>query len=183
VLELIRAKTGSVYGSLMAMLTILKGQPSGYNRDLQEDKIHIFAASDTVGSSLDMTRAIVSNTKFNTKEISAGLGEGFLDATALAEYLVRKGVAFREAHGIVGSLVAYCEKQGKKLAELELDEFKQHCVSFETDVYDNLGATNVASKYVTEGAAGPKQAKEQIAYWTGELDARCSMPDARRRGK
>ena len=172
VLELIRAKTGSVYGSLMAMLTILKGQPSGYNRDLQEDKIHIFAASDTVEASLDMTRAIVSHTKFNIREISAGLGEGFLDATALAEYLVRKGVAFREAHGIVGSLVAYCEKQNKKLAELDLDEFKQHCTSIETDVYENLGAANVASKYVTEGAAGPKQAKEQIAYWTGELAQR-----------
>ena len=102
----------------MAMLTILKGQPSGYNRDLQEDKIHIFTASDTVKALLDTAGAIVSHTKFDTKKISAGLEEGFLDATALAEYLVGKGVAFREAHGIVGTLVAQCEEQNKKLAEL-----------------------------------------------------------------
>ena len=169
VLELIRGKAALVYGSLMAMLTILKGQPSGYNRDLQEDKIHIFAASDAVSQSLDMTQAIVSHTKFNTKKIAAGLEEGFLDATTLAEYLVGKGVAFRKAHGIVGSLVAYCEKANKKLAELSLNEFKKYSASIEADVYKCLGAANVASKYVTEGAAGPKQAKEQIAYWNRRL--------------
>lgn len=172
VLELMRAKTASVYGSLIAILTLLKGQPTGYNRDLQEDKIHIFAASDTVSQSLDMAQAIVSHMQFNTKKISAGLEEGFLDATALAEYLVRKGIAFREAHGIVGTLVAHCEKQNKKLAELVLDEFKQHCSAIETDVYEHLGAANVVSKYVTEGAAGPKQAKEQIAYWNKQLSQR-----------
>ena len=172
VLELIRAKTGGVYGSLIAMLTILKGQPSGYNRDLQEDKIHIFAASDTVRALLDTASAIVSHAKFNTKKISDGLEEGFLDATALAEYLVGKGVAFREAHGIVGTLVAHCEEQNKKLAEVTLDEFKRHCGAIGTDVYEHLGAGKVVSKYVTEGAAGPKQAKEQIAYWNKRLAER-----------
>jgi len=172
IFELIRAKTARVYGSLTAMLTILKGQPSGYNRDLQEDKVHIFAASDTVKASLDMACAMAAHTKFNTKKISAGLEEGFLDATALAEYLVGKGVAFREAHGIVGSLVACCEKQGKKLAELGLDEFKKYSPAIEADVYESIGASNVASKYVTEGAAGTKQAKEQIAYWNKQLAER-----------
>ncbi len=119
-----------------------------------------------------MTRAVVSHTKFNTKNILAGLEEGFLDATALAEYLVGKGVAFREAHGIVGSLVAYCEKDNRKLSELRLDEFKQHCGAVEADVYGNLGAASVADKYVTEGSAGPKQAKRQIAYWSEQLDQR-----------
>ncbi len=171
-LELIRAKTGRVYGSLVAMLTILKGQPSGYNRDMQEDKVHIFAASDTVEACLDVARAIVSHTKFNTKKISAGLEEGFLDATALVEYLVGKGVAFREAHGIVGSLVAYCEEQNKKLAELSLEELQKYSVSIETDVYENLGAAGVADKYITAGSAGPKQAKEQIAYWNKQLGQR-----------
>jgi argininosuccinate lyase len=171
-LELIRAKTGLVYGSLMAMLTILKGQPSGYNRDMQEDKTHIFAASDTAGICLDVARAIVSHTKFNTKNISAKLEEGFLGATALAEYLVGKGVAFREAHGIVGSLVAYCEQHNKKLAELSLEELQKYSASFETDVYENLGAAAVADKYVTDGSAGPKQAKEQIAYWNNHLGQR-----------
>jgi len=172
VLELIRAKTGSVYGSLMAMLTILKAQPSGYNRDLQEDKIHVFAASDTVEASLDMAQAIILHTEFNTKKISFGLQEGFLDATALAEYLVRKKVAFREAHGIVGTLVAHCEKQNKKLAELSLDELRNYSAFIEKDVYENLGAENVVNKYVTEGAAGPDQAKKQVTYWNQQLTQR-----------
>jgi len=172
VLELIRGKTGSVYGSLMAMLTILKAQPTGYNRDLQEDKIHVFNASDIVSSSLDMAAAIISHTKFNTKKISAGLEEGFLDATALSEYLVVKGVPFRQAHGIVGSLVADCEKAGKKLADLGLDEFKKYSTLIEADVYQQLGVANIVSKYTTEGSAGPKQAKEQIAYWQKQLAQR-----------
>ena len=171
-LELIRAKTGLVYGSLMAMLTILKGQPSGYNRDMQEDKVHIFAAGDTVEACLDVAYAIVSHTRFNTKKISAGLDEGFLDATALAEYLVGKGVAFREAHGIVGSLVAGCEKQNRKLAELGLEEFQKYSALIDADVYENLGAVNVAEKYVTDGSAGTKQAKAQIAYWNEQLGQR-----------
>ncbi len=169
VLELIRAKTGLVYGSLMAMLTILKAQPSGYNRDLQEDKVHIFAAADTVGASLDMAGAVVSHTKFNTGKISAGLEDGFLDATALAEYLVGRGVAFREAHGIVGSLVAYCEKKGKNLAQLGLNEFRKYSTVIKKDVYRYVGAANVVKKYISEGSAGPKQAKEQIKYWNKHL--------------
>jgi argininosuccinate lyase len=172
VLELIRAKAGVVYGSLMAMLTILKGQPSGYNRDLQEDKVHIFAASDTVSPSLDMTRAIVSHTKFDVKKISAGLDEGFLDATSLAEYLVGRGLAFRKAHGIVGCLVAQCEKENKKLAELGLEDLKKYSAAIEADVYEHLGPANVVSKYATEGAPGPKQATEQIEYWEKQLAKR-----------
>ncbi len=171
-LELIRGKTGLVYGSLMAMLTILKGQPTGYNRDMQEDKVHIFAASDTVEACLDVACAIVSHTKFNKKKISAELEEGFLDATALADYLVGKGIAFREAHGIVGCMVAFCEEQNKKLAELSLFEMQRYSVSIEQDVYENLGAAGVANKYITEGSAGPKQAKEQIAYWNKQLGQR-----------
>ena len=172
VLELIRGKTGRVYGSLVGMLTILKGQPSGYNRDMQEDKVHIFAAGDTVEASLDVARAVVSHTKFNTKTISAGLDEGFLDATALAEYLVGKGVAFREAHGIVGSLVAHCEKQKKSLNELALKEFQEYSVSIEADVYESIGAARAVDRYATEGAAGRKQAKEQIEYWNKQLGRR-----------
>jgi len=172
VLELIRGKTGGVYGSLMAMLTILKGQPSGYNRDMQQDKVHVFAASDTVEACLDVVCAIVSHTKFNTKRISAGLDEGFLDATALAEYLVGKGIAFREAHGIVGSLVADCEKQNKKLGELTLEEFQTYSTSIEEDVYESLGAVRAVDQYATDGAAGRKQAKEQIEYWREKLGQR-----------
>jgi argininosuccinate lyase len=121
---------------------------------------------------LDTACAVISHTKFDTKKISAGLNEGFLDATALAEYLVGKGVAFREAHGIVGTLVSICEKQNKKLAEVTLEEFKRHCGAVEKDVFEHLGAGKVVSKYVTDGAAGAKQAKEQIAYWNKRLGER-----------
>jgi argininosuccinate lyase len=172
VAELIRGKTGRIYGSLIAMLTILKGQPTGYNRDMQEDKVHVFAAADTIEASVDMAAAIISNMKFRTKKIAESLGTGFLDATALAEYLVGKGIAFRESHGIVGTLVANCEKLNKKLSDLTLEELKGYCSAIEGDVYDYLGAVKVASRYVTEGAAGPKQAKLQLAFWTEQLGKR-----------
>jgi argininosuccinate lyase len=171
-LELIRGKTGRVYGSLMGMLTILKAQPSGYNRDLQEDKVHIFTAADTTAQCLDMACAVVSHTAFDTNQIASGLDAGFLDATSLAEYLVGKGIPFREAHGIVGCIVAYCEQRGMKLANLELDDFKKYSAAIEADVYKSLGAANVVKKYVTDGSAGPKQAKEQIAYWEKQLAKR-----------
>lgn len=164
-LELVRAKTGTVYGSLMAMLTILKAQPTGYNRDLQEDKVHVFSAFDTIDACLDVVAAIVSNTKFNIEKIAAGLDAGFLDATALAEYLVQKAVPFRQAHGIVGSIVALCEKQNKTLSQLTLNEFKKYSEKFGKDVYKSLTAENVVSKLCTEGAAGPRQAKKQSMYW------------------
>ncbi len=165
VLELVRGKTGSVYGALMAILTILKAQPSAYNRDLQEDKIHVFSAADTVSASLDMTAAVVNNTTFNTKHIAAGLDKGFLEATALAEYLVKKNVSFRQAHGIVGALVAACEQQGKKLSELELGELASVCGAIESDVYEILSAENVTKQYLTEGSASPEQVLRQIQYW------------------
>jgi len=119
VLELMRGKTGTLYGALIAMLTILKGQPSGYNRDLQEDKIHLFAAADTVGASLEIATAIVAHTTFKVAKIAAGLETGFLDATALAEYLVGRGVPFRQAHGIVGALVTLCEENEQQPQQIE----------------------------------------------------------------
>lgn len=172
VLELMRGKTGTVYGALIAMLTILKGQPSGYNRDLQEDKVHLFAAADTVRASLDMATGIVSHTTFKTKEIAAGLQTGFLDATALAEYLVRKGVPFRQAHGIVGALVTACEKSGQELSALSLEAFKECAPQIDSDVYESLGAANVARNYASAGAAGPEQVRHQIAYWKKHLAQR-----------
>ncbi len=172
VLELMRAKTGSVYGALMAMLTILKGQPSGYNRDLQEDKIHVFSAADTMEKSLDIAAAVVSHTAFNTGQIIAGMDDGYLDATALAEYLVGRGVPFRKAHGIVGTLVARCEKEGKSLAELSLDQLKEYSPVIDADVYGRLGARNVVRRYVSAGAGGPEQVRQQIEFWKKHLAER-----------
>ena len=172
VLELMRGKTGTVYGALIAMLTILKGQPSGYNRDLQEDKIHLFAAADTIGASLDIARAIVANTSFKSQGIALGLRRGFLDATALAEYLVGKGVPFRQAHGIVGALVTLCEKDDQELSELSLEAFQDRCAAIESDVFEHLGAANVVKHYASAGAAGPEQVKRQVAYWKKQLAQR-----------
>lgn len=171
-LELIRGKTGSVYGSLMAILTILKAQPSGYNRDLQEDKVHCFKAADTIEACVDMARAIVENTVFKTDKISAGLDKGFLDATSLAEYLVKKGIPFRTAHGIVGTLVAQCEKEGKALADVTIEQFKKSCNVIGEDVYQCLGSKNVACSYATAAAASPALMAEQVNYWKKHLAER-----------
>jgi len=168
-LELIRGKTGSVYGSLVAMLTILKAQPSTYNRDLQEDKIHVFSAADTINACLGMASAIVSNTRFNTRHIAAGLDSGFLEATALAEYLVAKGIPFRRAHGIVGSLVAACEERGARLADVDIEELKAACEAIEQDVYDCLTAAAIPHRYAVIGAAGSAQTKAAVEYWKDRL--------------
>jgi argininosuccinate lyase len=169
-LELIRGKTGSVYGALIGMLTILKAQPSTYNRDLQEDKLHVFKAADVTEACVRMAEAIVEHTAFQTKKIADGLGEGFLDATAMAEYLVGKGIPFREAHGIVGSLVALCEKEGKKrLADLSAEQMQSACGRIGKDVYEILNPAGVCKSYKTLGAAGPENARAQIKYWKEKI--------------
>ncbi|HOK67130.1 MAG TPA: argininosuccinate lyase [Anaerohalosphaeraceae bacterium] len=169
-LELIRGKTGSVYGALVGMLTILKAQPSAYNRDLQEDKLHVFRAADVTEACVQMARAIVEHTVFQTKQIADGLDHGFLDATAMAEYLVGKGVPFREAHGIVGTLVAQCEKEGKvKLSQLALEQMQAVCRVIDRDVYDVLDPAGVCRNYKTLGAGGPDNIRAQVKYWKEKL--------------
>jgi argininosuccinate lyase len=169
VLELVRGKTGRIHAALTGMLTLSKGLPMAYNRDLQEDKIHLFSAHDTLAASLEVTAAVVSNTKFNIERLLAATQHGFMDATILAEYLVGKGVPFREAHQHVGRLVAQCEKQKRELAELPLEAFKAVCEKIEKDVFEYLGAANVVRRYVSEGNAGPESAKQQIKFWMAEL--------------
>ncbi|MBN2377245.1 MAG: argininosuccinate lyase [Sedimentisphaerales bacterium] len=168
-LELIRGKSGQLHGNLTALLTMLKGQPLAYNRDMQEDKKQVFDAADTLEATLAMAAAIVANTRFNPDKIQAGLDEGFLDATALAEYLVRKGVPFRQAHQIVGELVAQCEAEGKSLAQKPLDELQKACDKIEADVYENLTAENVVAGYAVEGSAGKQQLQEQLDFWQEHL--------------
>jgi argininosuccinate lyase len=171
-LELIRGRTGRVIGSLVGMLTVLKALPSGYNRDLQEDKVHIFTAADTVCQSLDIACGIVQNTSFNTEKIKSGIDAGFLDATAFAEYLVLKKVPFRQAHQTVAELVVLCEKQNKKLSDLSLELLKKYCPSVEKDIYEYIGTSNVVRRYATAGAAGLSQSKEQIEFWQKHLKKR-----------
>jgi argininosuccinate lyase len=176
-LELIRGRCGNVYGHLVALLTILKGLPIGYNRDLQEDKRHVFAAYDVVSDCLEMAARIVATTKFNEDKIKATLDHGFLDATSLAEYLVTKGVPFRTAHQIVGALVRTCEARGLyQLSQLELSDFNQACETASVprprkgpvvsdDVYQWLGAENVVKRYRTYGNAGVSGFEEQLKQW------------------
>jgi argininosuccinate lyase len=169
-LELIRGRCGNVYGDLFALMTILKGLPIGYNRDLQEDKRIVFRAYDTVSSCLTMAAAIVNSANFVKENIEPTLERGFLDATSLAEYFVTRGVPFRTAHQIVGGLVAKCEKEGKTaLAQLSLDNFRKACDKADKDIYDALGAKNVVKRYQSAGAAGGKPFEAQLAAWKARL--------------
>jgi argininosuccinate lyase len=165
-LELIRGKTGGVYGQLTALLTMMKGQPLAYNRDMQEDKRYIFFAYDTVDACLTMAAAIVLNTKVVPEVIAGRIDEGFADATVVAEYLVKKGVAFRTAHHVVGSLVALCDAKGlKKLSELTLEEMREKSAAIGEDVYGVLGAGRVIEAYRSAGAGGVKQLAVQLKRW------------------
>jgi argininosuccinate lyase len=176
-LELIRGRCGTVYGHLVALLTILKGLPIGYNRDLQEDKRHVFAAYDTVSDCLEMAARIVATTKFNEDKIKATLDRGFLDATSLAEYLVTKGMPFRTAHQVVGALVRTCEERGLvQLSQLSMEDFEDACETASVkrgvvgkDVYDWLGAENVVKRYRTYGNAGVSGFEEQLKAWKERL--------------
>jgi argininosuccinate lyase len=174
-LELIRGRCGNVYGDLFALMTILKGLPIGYNRDLQEDKRIVFRAYDTVSSCLTMAAAIVNSASYDKERIEPTLDRGFLDATSLAEYLVTVGIPFRTAHHIVGTLVARCEKHGKHaLAQLSVEDFNEVIATksekrVDQGVYDCLGARNVVKRYQSAGAAGGKPFEDQLAAWKQRL--------------
>jgi len=168
-LELIRATAAGTVAQLTGMLTLLKGLPTAYNRDLQDDKRFAFAAVHAVGRALPVATGIAGSTKFNKKRIAERLNEGFLDATALAEYLTTRGVPFRTAHQTVGKLVAKAEKQGKSLAELPLSALQATSGKIGKDVYGYLGAENVVKHYAPDGAAGAAQLRTQLAFWKREL--------------
>jgi argininosuccinate lyase len=174
-LELIRGRCGNVYGDLFALMTILKGLPIGYNRDLQEDKRIVFRAYDTVSSCLTMAAAIVNSASYNQEAIEPTLDKGFLDATSLAEYLVTQGIPFRTAHHIVGTLVARCEREGKHaLKQLSVDQFNEVIatksdVRVTDDIYNALGAHNVVKRYQSAGAAGGKPFEDQLSAWKKRL--------------
>ena len=136
--ELIRAKTGRVYGDLIALLTVMKGLPLAYNRDMQEDKEPLFDAADTVGSCLRMLTLMIPGITFNTTRFQNEITAGFLFATSLADYLVRKGKPFREAHAIVGAIVRKCESRKIGLKDLALRDYRRFSNLFENDLYHAL---------------------------------------------
>lgn len=134
--ELIRGKTGRVYGSLVSLLTTMKGLPLAYNKDMQEDKEQFFDGVDTVLNCIEVMTGMLRTLKVNENNMYNAVKKGFLNATELADYLVNKGIAFRDAHGIVGSIVIYCEANNTSIEQLSLEQLKMFSEKFEDDVYE-----------------------------------------------
>ena len=160
--ELVRGKTGRVYGALMSILTTMKGIPLAYNKDMQEDKELTFDAMDTVKGCLALFTGMVSTMKFNKERMAASAMNGFTNATDAADYLVVKGVPFRDAHGIVGKLVLYCIDHNKSLLDMTLEEYKEISPVFESDIYDAISLETCVEKRMTIGAPSQEAMKQVI---------------------
>lgn len=152
--ELIRGKCGRVYGALMSLLTSMKGIPLAYNKDMQEDKELSFDAMDTVEHSVILMNGMLKTMTFNKERMADSAKRGFTNATDVADYLVRKGVPFRTAHGLVGELVLLCEKKGCALDDLSLDEFRSVCDKIDEDIYKAISLETCVKTRKTKGAPG-----------------------------
>ncbi len=161
--ELIRGKCGRVYGDMMSLFTTLKGLPLAYNKDMQEDKEVVFDALDTVKDCLELFTGMLGTLRFNKEAMKKSAGGGFTNATDLADYLVKKGVPFRDAHGISGRLVLSCIEKGCTLQELSLSEMKEECSLIEEDVYEAISIAACVEKRNTKGAPGPEAMAKTIA--------------------
>ena len=159
--ELVRGKTGRVYGALISLLTTMKGLPLAYNKDMQEDKELTFDAIDTVKSCLALSGKMLSTMKFNNDIMENSATKGFINATDAADYLVNKGVPFRDAHGIIGQLVLTCIDKGISLDKLSLEDYKTISPVFEDDIYEAISLTTCVNKRNTIGAPG-KLAMEKV---------------------
>lgn len=161
--ELVRGKTGRVYGALMSLLTTMKGLPLAYNKDMQEDKEMAFDAIDTVKDCLALFTGMLQTMKFKKERMAASAMNGFTNATDAADYLVNKGVPFRDAHGIIGRLVLYCIEKNTSIDALSLEELKAISDKFEADIYDAVSLETCVNKRLTIGAPGPDAMKKVIA--------------------
>lgn len=159
--ELVRGKTGRVYGALMSLLTTMKGLPLAYNKDMQEDKELVFDAIDTAKGCLVLFTGMLDTMKFHKNVMEQSARNGFTNATDAADYLVNHGVPFRDAHGIVGQLVLYCIEKDIALDDMKLEEFQTISPVFEADIYDAIRMETCINKRVTLGAPG-KEAMEQV---------------------
>lgn len=160
--ELIRGKTGRVYGSLISLLTTMKGLPLAYNKDMQEDKELTFDAIDTVKGCIKLFTDMLQTTVFNRDRMASSAKGGFTNATDAADYLVNHGVPFRDAHGIIGQLVIYCISKEVSLDDLSLEEFKAISPVFEADIYDAISLKTCVEKRNTKGAPGTEAMKDAI---------------------
>ena len=162
--ELVRGKTGRVYGALMSILTTMKGIPLAYNKDMQEDKELTFDAIDTVKGCLALFEGMVSTMKFRKDVMENSAKHGFTNATDAADYLVNHGVPFRDAHGIVGRLVLYCLDKKIPLDEMTLEEYKAISPVFEEDIYEAISIKTCVEKRMTIGAPGPDAMADVVAW-------------------
>ena len=162
VLELVRGKTGRVYGGLMALLTVMKAQPMSYNRDMQEDKEVLFDCIDTVKGSLDVLSKFLDKIKINRDKIEEAVKEGFMEATDLADYLVKKSVPFREAHETVGKIVLHCINNKCRLEDVETETFLGFNKAFGKDVKQILGAGKSVSSKKTEGGTALSEVNKNL---------------------
>ena len=168
VAELIRGKTGRVYGNLVRILTVLKGLPMTYNRDLQEDKEPLFDTVDTVKMSLMVLSGMAGNLTFYRQRMLEEAAKGFSTATDVAEYLVTRGVPFREAHGIVGRLVAHCISSGKDLSEISLRELRKFYTGFDEGIYAVIPVKKAVNARQTVGGTAKKEVLKQIKEAEGQ---------------
>ena len=168
--ELVRGKTGRVYGHLMALLTMLKGLPLAYNKDMQEDKEAVFDAADTVDMCLDVFAPMVATMKVLPENMLIAAQKGFINATDLADYLVKKGLPFRSAYKICGQIVGDCIKNGKVLETLELNEYKNYSELFDADLYGEISLKTCVEKRISEGGTSPKSVEKQIEFVKGKLN-------------
>jgi argininosuccinate lyase len=176
VLELIRGKAARVIAAGTQLQVLLKGLPLAYNRDLQEDKLAAFAAIDTVAACLEIAPRIVAGARLNRERIEARLDDGFLDATALMEYLIRQGVPMRTGHEVVGRLVALCEARGCRLRDLPLEELQQASDRISADVFQVLGARRAMEALSSYGSGGREPVAEQLSRWRERLQVEPTSP-------
>lgn len=173
--ELVRGKTGRVYGALISLLTTMKGIPLAYNKDMQEDKELSFDAIDTVKGCVSLFKGMIDTMKFNPARMEDSAKRGFTNATDAADYLVKKGVPFRDAHGIVGQLVLLCIDKGIALDDLSLDEYKKISPVFENDIYDAISLKTCVEKRLTLGAPGADVMNKVIAIYDDYMKS-CNFP-------
>lgn len=171
VLELIRGKTGRVIGHLQALLVLVKGLPLAYNRDLQEDKPPVFDAFDTVKASLELAAPLVAGAELNRPAIAERLDRGYLDATTLMEYLIRRGVPQRTAHHFAGGLVRKAMDRGVRLSDLAMEDFREADPGLDESVYRVLGAQRAVEAMQSYGSTGPDQVRQQIEQWKRRIAA------------
>lgn len=162
--ELVRGKTGRVYGDLMALLTTLKGLPLAYNKDMQEDKESVFDAVETAEMCLKVFIGMIETLTANTDNMKKAAQEGFINATDLADYLCKKGMPFRTAYKISGSIVAFCIKEKKVLEDLTLEEYKSFSELFCQDVYKDIDLSVCVEKRISEGGTSVASVEKQIKY-------------------